>query len=230
MNLLKQSTAVTVVIGPFLDASDGVTEETALGTPAVELSKAGGSFASASTGTTAHLAEGWYDCDLDSTDTNTLGRLIIKSHNSATHLPVWHEFMVVPANVYDSLVAGTDDLDAQVVGMDNDVVTAAAIATGAIDTNALASGAITAASIASAAANKVADHVLRRSWATAAASSDGDTKSFRSLLGAIAKLVNKIAISGSTLTIYEADDSTSLGTQTVTTDAAADPITSLDTA
>ena len=50
------------------------------------------------------------------------------------------------------------------------------------------------------------------------------------MLGASAKLVNKIAISGATLTIYEADDTTSLGTQAVSTDAAADPITALDTA
>ena len=30
MKILKQSTAVTVKLGPFLDASDGVTAETAL--------------------------------------------------------------------------------------------------------------------------------------------------------------------------------------------------------
>jgi len=78
-------------------------------------------------------------------------------------------------------------------------------------------------------ANKVADHTIRRSFASAAASSDGDAKSFRSLLGAIAKLVNKIATSGSTFTVYEADDTTALGTQTVTTDSGAEPITELDT-
>ena len=77
--------------------------------------------------------------------------------------------------------------------------------------------------------NKIADHILRRAFATAAASSDGDAKSFRSLLGAVAKLVNKVAISGTTLSIYEADDSTSLGSQTLTTDAAAEPITGADT-
>ena len=31
MRYLKQSTAVTVKIGPFVDATDGVTAETALG-------------------------------------------------------------------------------------------------------------------------------------------------------------------------------------------------------
>ncbi|MCE7938682.1 MAG: hypothetical protein DYG90_08900 [Chloroflexi bacterium CFX6] len=73
---------------------------------------------------------------------------------------------------------------------------------------------------------------MRRSWASAASSSSGsvDTKSFRSLLGAVAKLVNKVAVSGGTLTVYEADDATTLGTQAVSTDPAAEPITAVDTA
>jgi len=89
--------------------------------------------------------------------------------------------------------------------------------------------ATTVTDVDSATANKVADHALRRGFASAAASSDGDAKSFRSLLGAIAKLVNRIAAAGSTLTVYEADDTTALGTQTITTDSGASPITVLDT-
>ena len=55
---------------------------------------------------------------------------------------------------------------------------------------------------------------------------------FRSLLGAIGKLVNRWAISGATLTVYQEDDATSSapgGTQTITGTAGADPITQLDT-
>ena len=78
-------------------------------------------------------------------------------------------------------------------------------------------------------ANKLADHTLRRSFANAATSTDGDAKTFRSLFGAIAKLVNRIAAAGATLTVYEADDATALGTQTITTDSGANPITVLDT-
>lgn len=77
--------------------------------------------------------------------------------------------------------------------------------------------------------DKMADHVIRRSFQNACDSADGDTKTFRSLLGAIAKLVNKIAASGGTLTVYEDDDTTSLGTQAITSDSGADPITALDT-
>lgn len=83
--------------------------------------------------------------------------------------------------------------------------------------------------ITAAAARTIADHTLRRSWASAAASADGDALSFRSLLGAVAKLVNRVGISGSTLTVYEDDDTTALGTQTATSDAAADPITGVNT-
>lgn len=107
---IKQSTTTTVKMGPFLDATDGVTEETAL-TPGVEVSKDGAAFAARNSATAvAHDAEGWYDVELDTTDTNTLGTLVVKAQDSATHLPVWHQFLVVPANVYDSLVAGSDAL------------------------------------------------------------------------------------------------------------------------
>ena len=47
MPYLKQSTAVTLKLGPFVDSSDGNTEETALTINAadVKLSKNGGTFA-----------------------------------------------------------------------------------------------------------------------------------------------------------------------------------------
>lgn len=83
--------------------------------------------------------------------------------------------------------------------------------------------------ITAALANKIADHTIRRTFANARASSDGDAVTFRSLLGAIAKLVNRWNISGSTLTVYAEDDATSIGTQTATGDASAEPITQLNT-
>lgn len=91
------------------------------------------------------------------------------------------------------------------------------------------SGALAAAQIAATAANKIADHAIRRTFQNACDSADGDTKSGRSLLGAIAKLVNKITSGGGTLTVYEDDDSTPLFTQGVTTSDSAEPITELDT-
>ena len=85
------------------------------------------------------------------------------------------------------------------------------------------------AAITNAAANKIADHVLRRTAANARASSDGDTATFRSLLGAISKLVNKFAVNGSNVEIMQENDTTVFGTQALTTDASADPVTGVDT-
>lgn len=90
-------------------------------------------------------------------------------------------------------------------------------------------GVIDADSVNATAANKIADHTLRRTYANARASSNGDTYTFRSLLGGLAKLVNKWSISGSTLTLTHEDDSTTAGTQTLTGTAGADPITTIDT-
>lgn len=111
---LKQSTAFTFRIGPFVDSTDGVTAETALSIAQadIQISKNGGAFAqtSAASPTTTHDADGWYQCPLTSTDTNTLGPLTVQIVMAGA-LPVWVDFMVVPANVYDSLVGGVEWLE-----------------------------------------------------------------------------------------------------------------------
>ena len=83
--------------------------------------------------------------------------------------------------------------------------------------------------ITTALANKIADFIWRRNYANIRASSDGDSVVFRSPLGMLAKLVNKWAISGTTLTVKHEDDTTTIGTQTLTGTAGADPITTVDT-
>ena len=117
MVLLKQSIAVTIKAGPALDKTDGVTEETGLtiAQADIRISKNGGNFAQSNNVVGAtHDELGYYGVPLDTTDTNTLGALKVAIHDAATHLPIWHEFMVVPANVYDALVAGSDVLQADV--------------------------------------------------------------------------------------------------------------------
>lgn len=109
MKILKQSTAVTIKFGPFLDATDGVTAETALtiSQSDVLLSKNFGAFAQKNeTSAATHDAHGWYGVALNTTDTNTLGPIQISVQESGA-LPVFDQYTVVPANVYDSLVAGT---------------------------------------------------------------------------------------------------------------------------
>lgn len=134
---LKQSTAVTVKVGPFLDATDGVTEETALtiAQADIRLSKNGGAFAQTNNVAGAtHDENGYYGVPLDATDTGTLGTLRVAIHETGA-LPVWQDFMVVPSNVWDSFF-GADNLEVDVTlvgGAAQDIATATAL--GTVDTN-----------------------------------------------------------------------------------------------
>jgi len=108
---LKQSTAITLRIGPFLDETNGKDAETELTVTQAEvrLSKAGGDFAQKNEATSlVHDELGYYICLLDDTDTNTLGMLKLAVHEAGA-LPVWHTWMVLPANVWDSFCS-TDKL------------------------------------------------------------------------------------------------------------------------
>jgi len=403
MRFLKQSTATVVILGPFLDETDGKTPETGLTVTSmdVDLYKHDDDMSVASpytkvdltitvldggTNDMAHIANGYYALELTATDSNTLGRLMITANISGA-IPVWHEFIVVPANTFDSFVLGTDVLTADLtqiggdtqsatdlkdfadagydpatnkvqgvvltdtcttntdmVGTDNAalasvctearlaeldaanlpsdvddiladttaietkvdtaitniaavkvdtaatladtgsdgvvvaagsksgyslaadqsgvtvgtvttltnvptnftslaITTAGAVTAGTVSDKTgygLADNAITAAKIqtdaiaadeiAAAACNKIADHIIRRSYGTCRASSDGDSVAFRSLLGAVAMLVNKKdASSGTSLVVKHEDDSTTFETSALTSDSDADPITVIDT-
>lgn len=122
MLLLRQATAATVKMGPFVSSSDGNTLQTALTIQKadVKLSRNGGGLTSASADQGAanvgasYDANGEYTISLDATDTGTLGRLKI-SIIKAGALPVWVYAMVLPQMVYDALVAGTDYLDVSAV-------------------------------------------------------------------------------------------------------------------
>lgn len=105
MQYLKQSTAATLKIGPFLDDADGKTAETGLtiAQADVRLSKNGGDIAQKNESSSCtHDELGIYGCPIDATDTGTLGRLQLWVHASGA-LPVYHEFMVVTAEAYDTL-------------------------------------------------------------------------------------------------------------------------------
>jgi hypothetical protein len=112
---LKQSTSVDVPIGPFVDATDGVTAETGLTItqPDIRLKKNGGAWAQKNAAQTlTHEENGYYEVTLDATDTNTLGLLRLAVNESGA-LPVWEDFLVVPANVWDSFFA-SDLLDVNI--------------------------------------------------------------------------------------------------------------------
>lgn len=109
MNILRQSTAVDVLIGPFVDSTDGDTEETALtiAQADVRLSKNGQTAAQKSDVTSAaHDADGFYNCELDATDTDTVGAMVLYVHVAGA-LAVRHEFQIVEEAVYDALFAAS---------------------------------------------------------------------------------------------------------------------------
>ena len=175
--MLLQSTATTVTMGPFIDEDDGKTQETVLGITQtdVRLSKQGLDFSAKSAATTAtHAGSGWYRVSLSTADTDTLGCLIVMVHESGA-LPVWREFHVVTANIYNSLVSGTDALDVEVASMAAGVITSTVMATNSIGADEIATDAIGAAEIAADAigaselATGAADEIADEVWDEASA-------------------------------------------------------------
>jgi len=102
---LRYSTAdQTVLLGPFLDDTDGKTPETGLSiaNTDIKINKHNGTtFSSKNSGGATHIANGYYYATLDATDTDTIGRMVI-AVNMTGALPVWHEFEVMSQQEYDA--------------------------------------------------------------------------------------------------------------------------------
>jgi len=125
MRFLRKNTAVIVTVGPFYDKTDGVTIETALtitneritltadtddgAAPTNILDNIAGATAATAndlnyiTGNDA----GMMQLELAAADTNRLGRMFLSITDAANHVPVFHEFMVVNAVLYDSFFSTT---------------------------------------------------------------------------------------------------------------------------
>lgn len=125
MQYLKADTNTEVLIGPVVAVGDGFTPVTTLSPSTAdeaELIKYGGATpltvtdinASAMTAITG--ADGYYTLDLSTGNTDTEGFLTVLFNDDSLCLPVRHDFMVVNANVYDSLfaAAATDYLQTDV--------------------------------------------------------------------------------------------------------------------
>lgn len=122
---LRQATAKTISIGPFISSGDGITPKTnlTLAQSDFQLSKNGGAYAGkddVSAG--VHSGSGCYTTTLNATDTAECGslRVLVQAQDA---LIVWEDFSVLPANVYDSLVLGTDHLTFDSVSMADQVAT-----------------------------------------------------------------------------------------------------------
>jgi len=109
MRNIKQSTAVVLTLGPFVDATDGYTAETALSPSAtnVRLYKAGATASvDISAATWTHIENGIYRVTLTTSHTDTAGPMLIVAAISGAR-QVSHELNVLAATAYDALVSGT---------------------------------------------------------------------------------------------------------------------------
>lgn len=97
MTRIPQSVAIRVVLKAY-DSTDHITKKTGLAALAVVISKNGAAFGNPSVGATnaTEIAQGWYYVDLSTTDTGTLGPLIVRA-TSAGADDVETTFQVVKA-------------------------------------------------------------------------------------------------------------------------------------
>lgn len=139
MRYLRTNTATRVTVGPFFDKTDGVTPETALTVTGIKLTfmvDTGGvptlildtnPTASAGANDMVHVTgddAGFYDLELAAADVNYLGRAMLALTDAANHCPVFHEFMIIPAMIYDSVFLGSDRLDVNVTHVGDTAQTA----------------------------------------------------------------------------------------------------------
>jgi hypothetical protein len=132
MRFLKTNTAVIVTVGPFYDRTDGVTIEGALtitneritaikdtddgNAPTIILDNVTGA-TSATDNDLNYITNndaGLMQLEFTAANVNFLGRLFLSITDAANHVPVFHEFMVISAQMWDAMF-GTGNLNADVV-------------------------------------------------------------------------------------------------------------------
>jgi hypothetical protein len=158
--------------------------------------------------------EVWHVLESAVVTASTMG-LKVKTNLDAVLSDVEADTQDIQSRLPAALVGGA--MDSDVSAMQAGVVTAAAVATDAIDADALAGDAAT----------EIADAILARDIGSGTGAGSLDERTVRA---ALRFLRNKWSIAGSTLTVTEEDDTTTAWTGTITTDAAADPITGNDPA
>ena len=184
MRFLRSNTAVLITVGPFYDKTDGVTIKTALtitneritltadtddnSAPTNILDNVTGATSATSndlnyiTGNDAGLMQ----LELSAANTNRVGRMFLSITDAVNHVPVFHEFFVLPQAIYDWLTGVIVPLPANVTTIAGAAVSTSTAQLG-VNTvqaggTAWGSGAITAAAIAADAitAAKIADGAI----------------------------------------------------------------------
>ncbi|MFN7318923.1 MAG: hypothetical protein ACK5S6_05395 [bacterium] len=132
MQLIKQSTSTTILVGPVLDSTGAAVTTAVVGD--FKIAK-NGTTATLSGATVTHDANGYYTIALTTGNTDTTGRLTIYSGNTA-HSMATHRYSVLLASVFDALITNATNATGGLVA-----------ATGAISS---LSGALDATSISDA--------------------------------------------------------------------------------
>ena len=197
---LRQSTKTSIVLGPFVDETDGKSAETGLSVASIDVDlykfsdtvpqavttsitpNASGSD-TGSANDMVHVANGYYSLELSTGNTDTCGPLKITANISGA-LPVWGCYQAVEEAVYDALFASG------------------------------ATGAFTGVSV-----NALTTAALTDVWATdtltEAYASDGAAATPAQLLYMLWAGVNEFSISGPTITAKKLDGSTTAMTWTL---------------
>lgn len=161
---LQANTAVDVIIGPFVDETNGKDAETGLTITQAEvrLSKNGGNMAQKNEATSlTHDELGNYVCKLNTTDTNAEGLLTLMIHESGA-LPIKMDYTVLCQAAYISKYTAKDTgfmgvdiaaISADTTAADNLELFTEVLenGTGLIDAGTFKAGAIDASAIANAA-------------------------------------------------------------------------------
>lgn len=132
MRFLRSNTAVLVTVGPFYDKTDGVTIKTSLTITNEKITLTADTDAGSAptnildnvTGATSGTSNdlnyitgndaGMMQLELAAADVNRVGRMFLSITDAANHCPVFHEFFVLPAAIYDWLTGVIVPLPANV--------------------------------------------------------------------------------------------------------------------
>lgn len=239
MRYLRTNTACRVTVGPFFDKTDGVTPETALTVTSCKLTFMvddgnvptlvldTNPTASGGANDMVHVTgddAGFYDLELTASNLNYLGRAMLAITDAATHCPVFHEFMILPANVYDAMILGTDLLDASAAQFAGQTITCSGgvtvpAATLASTTNITAGTITTVTNLTNAPTNGDLTSTMKASILTTALTeayaADGAAGTLAQMLYMIYSCVQEFSISGTTISLKQLDGSTTWGTVTL---------------
>ena len=133
MLIVKLSTAVSIEIGPVLDSVGVGVEYASLAIGELRLVKNGTGAAMASAASITHVANGHYTLSMTTGNTDTLGTLTVSCHKTGYQMPR-AQMMVVPVKVYDSIVAGSDNLEVDAIQLLGTAILTPATA-GTLDVN-----------------------------------------------------------------------------------------------